>query len=534
MFRINVKLMAAIAVLLLFTAPFSWAQRNQRQTTPAPAVPASPFFTGDGGRGMTLAVLVPEGRGLAANQNYLPTLVQGVIVGDLSKYSAISVLDRLRLETVLKETESGIYRNENDFGRLGEIARVDYALTGSITRTSTGYAMQIQIVGTGKNNIGVTKASYSGSCAIAEFDNFTGIKRASLELLTQMGVNLTNSARKELSSAGSSTDVQSQKALSQGIVAQRSGNEFQAMLNYFEARTFNPNTTEASARITSASTAITANNMQNTGLRERVLSEIERVKEAERQRIERERNFDAVLKKATAFYKAHHPFQVNLGRISYGNIDSRRGTVDISATVTMIPLEEEIAIIRELSKKARSILNVRTWPFSFGFINSNDVNERGVVGEDVINFRPGIWKISEIYTSEYHKPWGDIRRMDPSFTVVVSITNEQGKRLGTLSYDFNKSEKRYGYGYSLRDYNFYSFGNVPSFEGNYQDRFFIRWDANSLRFRSVSREEKMTIKADDLSDTMTVRIISVNGRSVSSIRSSGYLTIPQESRVIKL
>jgi curli biogenesis system outer membrane secretion channel CsgG len=133
-------------------APFSYAGGssdnsggNSQSTTPAPstpsapapapapAAPRSPYFTGDGGTGMSLAVLVPSAQGIAADQNYLPTMVQGVLVGDLTKYSAISVLDRLRLETVLRETESGIYKNEDDFGRLGQIANVDYALTGSIT-----------------------------------------------------------------------------------------------------------------------------------------------------------------------------------------------------------------------------------------------------------------------------------------------------------------------------------------------------------------------------------------------------------------
>jgi TolB-like protein len=214
------------------------------------------YFSGDGGRGMSLAVLVPDARGLAADQNYLPTMVQGVLVGDLSKYSAISVLDRMRLESVLRETESGIYRSEADFGRLGEIANVDYVLTSSIVKTNTGYSLQMQIVGTGRDTIGITRASYSGNPTIAEFDNYTGIRRASMELLTQMGVNLTDSARQELSGAGTSAYVNAQTALAQGIVAQRSGNTVESMVRFYEANAYDPSFAEAATRANTMSATI--------------------------------------------------------------------------------------------------------------------------------------------------------------------------------------------------------------------------------------------------------------------------------------
>jgi uncharacterized membrane protein (UPF0127 family)/TolB-like protein len=217
---------------------------------------AAQNFTGSRGRGTSLAVLVPSASGLSSEQNYLPTMVQGVLVGNFAKYSAITVIDRQTLEKTLRETESGIYRNEADYGRLGEVANVDYALTGNITKTGAGYAMQIQVMGTGKNNIGVTKASYSGSCTIAELDNFTGIRRASMELLTQMGVNLTNSAKSELSSAGQTNYVNAQIALFQGIIVQRSGNTVETMARFYEAVVYDPSFSEAATRANTMSASI--------------------------------------------------------------------------------------------------------------------------------------------------------------------------------------------------------------------------------------------------------------------------------------
>jgi len=215
-------------------------------TTPAPAgQPVSPYFTGDGNRGVRLAVLVPDAVGLPAEQSYLPSLVQGVLVGDLSRFSAISVLDRMSLESVLAETESGIYQTEEDFGRLGEIANVDYVLTGSITRTATGHALQVQVVGTGRDNIGITRASFSGTPTVAEMDDFTGIRRASLQLLTGMGVSLTDRARRELGSSETRQVVSAHVALAHGITAQRQGTEVAALSYYFMAAAFDPSLLEA-------------------------------------------------------------------------------------------------------------------------------------------------------------------------------------------------------------------------------------------------------------------------------------------------
>ena len=143
----------SLTVLALFSLSCASSQNtlpqhqvNLQQATTAVRPPPPPYWHGDGGKGIRLAVLLPDAVGLPTEQNYLPALVQGVLVDDFSQFSAMTVLDRQRLESVLGEIESGIYRTAEDFGRLGEIANVDYVLTGSITRTGTGHALQIQVV----------------------------------------------------------------------------------------------------------------------------------------------------------------------------------------------------------------------------------------------------------------------------------------------------------------------------------------------------------------------------------------------------
>jgi TolB-like protein len=91
-------------------------------------------YTGDGGKDIRISILVPVAKGLSKEQDYLPFMVQSSLVSDLRKFSAFTIIDLQKLETILKHTESGIYKSEEDYIQLGEIANVDYTLEGTITK----------------------------------------------------------------------------------------------------------------------------------------------------------------------------------------------------------------------------------------------------------------------------------------------------------------------------------------------------------------------------------------------------------------
>jgi len=218
---------------------------------------SSPFFTGDGGKGKSIAILAPKANGLAANQNYLPALVQGEFVSNFSGYSAISVLDRLRLDEVYAEQLSGYY-NDNAGLDLGRLKETDYIMTGNITRTNTGFALQIQIT---KSSDKITAASYSGTCTIDELTNLTGVRRASLDLLQKMGVTPTELARKELSGAAAENQVNAQTALARGIVAQQMGNTAETLAQFYQAAAYDPTLAEAAARANTMSASVRTGSM---------------------------------------------------------------------------------------------------------------------------------------------------------------------------------------------------------------------------------------------------------------------------------
>ncbi|MDR3343815.1 MAG: hypothetical protein LBT14_13750, partial [Treponema sp.] len=64
-----------------------------------------PFFEGDGGKALRLAVLTPVSEGGAENA-WLPVYVQGMLNNNLKKYSAMTLIDRQSLNQVL--TEQGL------------------------------------------------------------------------------------------------------------------------------------------------------------------------------------------------------------------------------------------------------------------------------------------------------------------------------------------------------------------------------------------------------------------------------------------
>jgi len=127
---------------------------------PMAAQQGSPFFTGTGGSGMTLAVLEPTGNGLSEDElRWMPSLVQGSITGDFNLYSAITVIDRQNLETILEQQGLSMYGyfSDEDFIRIGHIVNAHYVLTGAmITRTATVYMLEFAVTNV---QTGVRRAS---------------------------------------------------------------------------------------------------------------------------------------------------------------------------------------------------------------------------------------------------------------------------------------------------------------------------------------------------------------------------------------
>lgn len=122
------KIINFLSILLLFYS-ICWASgkkefqniNGQKQNIPTSisvSVPtlntSNPYFTGDGGKNISLGIGIPKSQGLNENQSYLPTLVQGVLADSIKKYSAITVIDRVSLDRVIAETLDPTFEDNLD------------------------------------------------------------------------------------------------------------------------------------------------------------------------------------------------------------------------------------------------------------------------------------------------------------------------------------------------------------------------------------------------------------------------------------
>jgi hypothetical protein len=310
------KLLGIVLLFLLLPA-VCWAaekdKKKQTQSEQPPAQPVSLYWTGDGGKGMSLAILAPKATGLDKNQSYLPALVQGEFVSNFSGYSAISVLDRERLDEQYAELLSGYYADNDKAGLdLGHLKATDYIQTGAITKTATGYVLQIQITKTADK---MTTASYSGTFTFAELDNLTGIRRASLDLLQKMGVTLTARAKEELAGAAKDNHVSAQTALAQGITAQKQGTEVAALSYYFQAAAYDPSLMEAANR-----SSILNANISSGNIGDNVRNDIQWCKDWVARLTETEQFFDSFNRTEsmpyTLFYVSD---EIKQGAVNYQN-----------------------------------------------------------------------------------------------------------------------------------------------------------------------------------------------------------------------
>jgi TolB-like protein len=346
---------------------------------PPGAVFGQNFWTGTGGAGLSIAVLAPEGRGLAATEAYLPTMVQGVLVGDLAKFSAMQALDRQNLEKVIAERESGYYADESNFVQLGTVANVQYILNGALQKTGSGFSLQLKITDAAS---GASKAAYTGNVPATELEDLTGVKKASADLLAQLGVTLTDAGKTSLLGAAGS-NAAAETALAKGITAQQSGAIVEALSYYYEAAKFDPGLAEAASRSSVLLADITGGNIGANV----------------RNDIQTRAAWNKTFQEAAAFFKEHPPFELIYDTaLTTGKIDYDKETAEISFKTKLISTTG-FKIIYDLDQGLEKTGRKKDWGISMDSIyraipgsyefSAVLVNEKGeTIGRTTAKFEP--------------------------------------------------------------------------------------------------------------------------------------------------
>ncbi|GHU93078.1 hypothetical protein FACS189479_03790 [Spirochaetia bacterium] len=336
---------------------------------------AGTYFTGDGARNTRLAVAAPAGKGLAADEAWLPLYVQGMLTGNFNKYSAMTIIDRQNMDKVLDEQElslSGLYSND-DFIRIGNLTNAQYILAGSIEKTQgEQFSVQWSIT---TLDTGAVRAAFSKICTATELRGGRVINEASADLLAKMGVQLTEAGKRELQ-ATSAADIDAQTALAKGISAQRSGSAVEALSYFYQASAVDPTLKETAGRLNSLSSRISGGNLgQNV-----------------RNALAARNSWFAMLKDCAVFYKTHMPFDIVYDPVlrQIGDTDYANATADFSFTVELPPAEVAFKVINDLITGLEATGQRSTWDFAgWPLINGSKYPEPDTVvfeGKRVFSF----------------------------------------------------------------------------------------------------------------------------------------------------
>ncbi|MFP3040810.1 penicillin-binding protein activator LpoB [Treponema primitia] len=233
-----------VAILTLFGACVTFSGNSETTGTESRA----PMFSGDGGKGIVIAVPTPALENSTPANNWIPQFFQDLMTGDFVRFSAMTVLDRANESLILAEQElqaNGNYSDE-DYSSIGHLANAHYVVAGTIRSISGRYSVSFRINDIETNEI---RASFNKQYSPQDVEGGLAAKEAVQELLAGMGVVLTSEGERQLL-AIPKIEVRASSQLARGMAAeQRNDNPVEALAFFYQATTTNPNMREANQHI---------------------------------------------------------------------------------------------------------------------------------------------------------------------------------------------------------------------------------------------------------------------------------------------
>jgi hypothetical protein len=414
---------------------------------------AQAFYTGDGGRSITLAVLEPAGANFAKEDMWILPLVQGAFNTNFNRYSAIRIIDRQNLDSILAQQQESISGNysESDYISIGRLTNARYILIGTITKTPNSLLM----LGFSVSDVqaGNRIASYGPKpFAVSAVENLSAIQEASADLLEQLGVQLTDTGKRSLLAAADDRHIQAETALSKGIAAQRGGTVVEAFAYFLQAVNYDPASAEIVSRLDIVNSDITSSSMG----------------EDIRNAIAWRRAWVARLSECDQFvanYARNTPLTTTLiysADFKQGDIDWDKETIPINVDVCLVPNE--------------------SWPLPItGVVNA--VYE-GFAGTGQIAAWRLDWPLKSVTgLASQVMPSREVR-----YNLVVDLLNDKGAVLGRQAVTVTA-----GWRIEFRD------GKSVAV---------ITQTPQTITYPAVN--------ANNISETLAIRVTSINGRIVSA------------------
>ncbi|MDR1812543.1 MAG: hypothetical protein LBQ87_06935 [Candidatus Fibromonas sp.] len=419
------------------------------------------YWTGDGGSGIRLAVLEPKGKGISENDQWTLSVVQNVIYTDFGKYSAMTIIDRQNLEKVKAEWKESMSGHYSDEDRIKIGELTNASHILNGTVIKTPNAFMLELSITDLQS-GERKASYSHPVSASALENHSAIKEASAELLKQLGVNLTGTALGELKQAANITRIQAEEMLARGIVAKRQGTEVAALSYFYQAAALDPSLLEAADLSSVMAANISSGNIGND-TRNKILWHRDWVARL----TEAEQFFDNLFKANSLPYTLFYAEKIIPGDINY-----QAGTQTLSINT-----------------------NLRA-PGVWAWLNSVEKALQAVYdGLDATKMKRD-WGLDSW-------PWRRVTEINPfdskrkTFSIVAELVNDKGTVIGRANFE------------SRGEWGFNGYGRPQVYISDD--------DRKQVRFANV--------RADDITDRITIRIASVNEIDARTAARTGVLRI---------
>jgi hypothetical protein len=424
--------------------------------------------------------------------------VQGVLVGDFAKFSAMRVIDRQSLDKVIAEGESGVYADEGGFAQLGTVANAQYVMSGALQKTGSGFSLQLKITDA---ESGESKAVYTGTCTAAELENSAGVKKASEYLLAEMGVSLTDAQKTSLLGT-EAVNVQAEIALAKGIIAQQKGTVVEAMTYFYQAAAFDPSLLEAASRASVMSADVRSGNI---GADSR--NDIQWRKDWIARLTEAEQYFDQFIKTSPPSFALYYSTDLERGKIDYQN-----ETIPLSFTAVLDPSGFWFTSVQKALQAVLDGLNATGRKTDWGL---QDWPQKRVTALN---------------------PFKEGRTV---FTVAFELVNSRqeviGRQTATLTgswaFSFDKGNTTVMV-YYTGDGNQYNRTNL-SVSGNQHYRFeflvggrqdYGNQDYGNQDYRSGVYDISFgAVKADTITDALTIKVASVNGATPDAVIKNGAI-----------
>jgi TolB-like protein len=248
------------------TANANTTSVNTASGDAASAKPAISFYTGDGGKGVVIAVPPPVMQNNSRTNNWIPQFFQDVITGDFARFSAMTVIDRKNESLVLAEqrlSAGGNYSEEN-YIEMGRLTNARYIVAGTIHTISGRYTVSFRINDTETNEI---KTTFRNTYTFQDMENALAAKETVYELLKGIGVELTPEGEKRLLEVNSKTRSTAQ--LAKGMAAKNEGDIVNALAFLYQSAETDPTQKEAITQINSMPFSVSASSIReraNAGL----------------------------------------------------------------------------------------------------------------------------------------------------------------------------------------------------------------------------------------------------------------------------